>query len=48
MITMATRLSMPAAAGVRLLTTPLGERIFALGGVALALGLDAPQSHLLS
>ena len=48
MITMATRLSMPAAAGVRLLTTPLGERVFALGGVALALGLDAPQSHILS
>ena len=48
MITMATRLSMPAAAGVRLLTTPLGERIFALGGVALALGLDSPQSLLLS
>ncbi len=48
MITMATRLSMPAAAGVRLLTTPLGERVFALGGVALALGLDAPQSTLLT
>ena len=48
MITMATRLSMPGAAGVRLLTTPLGERIFALGGVALALGLDAPQRLLLS
>jgi len=48
MTTMATRLSMPAASGVRLLTTPLGERIFALGGVALALGLDAPQDLLLS
>lgn len=46
MITMAKRLSMPAAAGVRLLTTPLGERIFALGGVALALGLDSPQGLL--
>jgi predicted NBD/HSP70 family sugar kinase len=48
MITMATRLSMPAAAGVRLLTTPLGERVFALGGVALALGLDSPHSLLLT
>ncbi len=42
MTTMATRLSMPAAAtGLRLLTSPLGERVFALGGVALALGLDS-------
>ncbi len=48
MSTMATRLSMPAAAGVRVLTTPLGERVFALGGVALALGLDSPQSLLLT
>jgi len=48
MITMATRLSMPAAAGVRLLTTPLGERVFALGGVALALGLDSPHNLLLT
>jgi predicted NBD/HSP70 family sugar kinase len=48
MTTMATRLSMPAAAGVRILTTPLGERVFALGGVALALGLDSPQSLLLT
>jgi predicted NBD/HSP70 family sugar kinase len=48
MITMATRLSMPAAAGVRLLTTPLAERVFALGGVALALGLDSPQSIILT
>ena len=46
MITMATRLSMPAAAGVQLLTTPLGERVFALGGIALALGLGDPQSLL--
>jgi predicted NBD/HSP70 family sugar kinase len=43
MTAMATRLSMPAAAtGLRLLTSPLGERVFALGGVALALGLDSP------
>lgn len=43
MTTTATRLSMPAAAtGLRLLTSPLGERVFALGGVALALGLDSP------
>jgi predicted NBD/HSP70 family sugar kinase len=48
MITMATRLSMPAAAGVRLLTTPLGERVFALGGVALALGLNSPNGLLLT
>jgi len=48
MITMATRLSMPAAAGVRLLTTPLGERVFALGGVALALGLSSPHGLLLT
>jgi predicted NBD/HSP70 family sugar kinase len=48
MITMATRLSMPAAAGVRLLTTPLGERVFALGGVALALGLNSPHGLLLT
>jgi len=48
MITMATRLSMPAAADVRLLTTPLGERVFALGGVALALGLNSPQGLVLS
>ena len=45
MTAMATRLSMPAAAtGLRLLTSPLGERVFALGGVALALGLDSPQA----
>ncbi len=48
MITMATRLSMPATAGVKLLTTPLGERVFALGAVALALGLNSPQSLLLT
>ena len=48
MITMATRLSMPATAGVKLLTTPLGERVFALGAVALALGLNYPQSLLLT
>jgi predicted NBD/HSP70 family sugar kinase len=48
MITMATRLSMPAASSVRLLTTPLGERVFALGGVALALGLNSPHSLLLT
>ena len=48
MITMATRLTMPAAADVRLLTTPLGERVFALGGVALALGLNSPQGLVLS
>lgn len=43
MTNMAIRLSMPAAAtGLRLLTSPLGERVFALGGVALALGLDSP------
>jgi predicted NBD/HSP70 family sugar kinase len=48
MITMATRLSMPAASGVRLLTTPLGERVFALGGIALALGLSSPQGLLLT
>ena len=48
MISMATRLSMPAAAGVRLLTTPLGERVFALGGVALALGLSSPHGLLLT
>lgn len=42
MTTMATRLSMPAAAsGLRLMTSPLGERVFALGGVALALELDS-------
>jgi predicted NBD/HSP70 family sugar kinase len=45
MTAMATRLSMPAAAtGLRLLTSPLGERVFALGGVALALGLDSPTA----
>jgi len=48
MIAMATRLSMPAAGDVRLLTTPLGERVFALGGVALALGLNSPHSLLLT
>lgn len=48
MITMATRLSMPATAGVKLLTTPLGERVFALGAVALALGLNTPQGLLLT
>lgn len=48
MITMAKRLSMPAASGVRLLTTPLGERVFALGGIALALGLNSPQGLLLT
>jgi predicted NBD/HSP70 family sugar kinase len=48
MITMAKRLSMPAASGVRLLTTPLGERVFALGGVALALGLNSPNGLLLT
>ena len=48
MITMAKRLSMPAAAGVRLQTTPLGERVFALGGIALALGLNSPHSLLLT
>ena len=48
MITMAKRLSMPAASGVRLQTTPLGERVFALGGIALALGLNSPHSLLLT